>query len=135
MGKKSRFSQNFPKFLHMTIFFSTNNFSDVSDKYQVCVGLCLVIRVIYLLYLVESWFDRSILLLIISSFRILLLSTMYVFFCILMQSSCCCFTTLNTTTRTEDADRVGQSVSPNAQDASSAVWPSPPHRFTPCQLH
>ena len=59
----------------------------------------------------------------------------YVLFSILMQSSCCCFTTLNTTTRTEDADRVGQSVSPNAQDASSAAWPSPPHRFTPCQLH
>ena len=59
----------------------------------------------------------------------------YVLVCILMQSSCCCLTTLNTRTRTEDADRVGQSVSPNAQDASSAAWPSPPHRFTPCQLH
>ena len=35
----------------------------------------------------------------------------YVLFSILMQSSCCCLTTLNTRTRTEDADRVGQSIS------------------------
>ena len=54
----------------------------------------------------------------------------YVLFSILMQSSCCCFTTLNTTTALEMLTELV-----NAQDASSAAWPSPPHRFTPCQLH
>ena len=34
MAKSPKISQNFPKFLHMTIFFSTNIICDICDKYE-----------------------------------------------------------------------------------------------------